>query len=85
MSERIEGKKAQHLDKGEKFEATQAVADADARDYNGLVLPGGVANPVDAGLVTSRRPDDLDAFCEKAIEEIAEGVHAEQREATTAS
>jgi protease I len=37
---------------------------------------------VDSGLVTSRKPDDLDAFCEKAIEEIAEGVHAEQREAT---
>jgi protease I len=32
-------------------------------------------------LVTSRRPDDLDAFCRKAIEEIAEGVHAGQREA----
>jgi protease I len=28
------------------------------------------------GLVTSRRPDDLPAFCAKAIEEIAEGIHA---------
>ena len=150
--ERGEVQAFQHLDKGETFEATQAVADADADDYDGLVLPGGVANPdilrtigeaveftrsfftagkpvaaichapwtlveagvvdgrtvtswpslrtdirnaggtwvdeevhVDSGLVTSRRPDDLDAFCEKAIEEIAEGVHAEQREATTAS
>jgi len=31
---------------------------------------------VDSGLVTSRRPDDLEAFNRKAIEEIAEGVHA---------
>ena len=142
----------EHLDKGDTFEATQVVTDVDPGDYDGLILPGGVANPdilrtvpaaveftrsffeagkpvaaichalwtlieagvvdgrtltswpslrtdirnaggewvdeevhVDAGLVTSRKPDDLDAFCEKAIEEIAEGVHAEQREATVAS
>ena len=31
---------------------------------------------VDNGLVTSRKPADLPAFCEKMIEEIAEGVHA---------
>ncbi len=31
---------------------------------------------VDQGLVTSRRPDDLPAFCKKMIEEFAEGVHA---------
>ena len=141
-----------HLDKADTFEATQAVADVDAGDYDGLVLPGGVANPdilrtvpeaveftraffeagkpvaaichgpwtlveagvvegrtltswpsiqtdirnaggewvdeevhVDSGLTTSRKPDDLDAFCAKAIEEIAEGVHAEQREATVGS
>ena len=138
-----------HLDKGDTFDATTAVADANAGDYDALVLPGGVANPdilraipeaveftraffeagkpvaaichgpwtlveagvvdgrtltswpslktdirnaggkwvdeevhVDSGLVTSRKPDDLDAFCEKTIEEIAEGVHSEQREAT---
>ena len=142
----------EHLDKADTFEATEAVADVDAADYDGLVLPGGVANPdrlrrvpeavdftrgffeagkpvaaichapwvlveagvvdgrtltsfpslrtdirnaggtwvdeevhVEAGLVSSRKPDDLDAFCAKAIEEIAEGVHAEQREATLAS
>lgn len=30
---------------------------------------------VDNGLVTSRRPDDLEAFNKKMIEEIAEGIH----------
>ena len=33
---------------------------------------------VDAGLVTSRKPDDLPAFNRKMIEEIAEGVHEMQ-------
>ncbi len=32
----------------------------------------------DKGLVTSRKPDDLPAFCEKLIEEIAEGFHEGQ-------
>jgi protease I len=140
-----------HLDKADTFEATVAAADADAGDYDGLVLPGGVANPdalrtdddavafvraffeagkpvaaichapwtlveagvvegrtltswpsletdirnaggnwvdeevhVDSGLVTSRNPDDLEAFTAKLVEEIGEGVHDEQREKTTA-
>jgi protease I len=141
-----------HLDKGDTFEATVSVSEANADDFDGLVLPGGVANPdilrtvdeavsftreffeagkpvaaichapwtlveagvvegrtltsfpslqtdirnaggtwvdeevhVDSGLTTSRNPDDLPAFCEKAIEELAEGVHSEQREATVGS
>jgi protease I len=138
-----------HLDKADRFDVDRTFADADAADYDGLVLPGGVANPdalrmvpeavsfiraffeagkpvgvichgpwtlveadvlkertitswpslktdirnaggnwvdeevhVDAGLVSSRKPDDLDAFCAKIVEEFAEGVHAEQREQT---
>lgn len=34
---------------------------------------------VDNGLVTSRSPKDLPAFCEKLIEEIKEGVHVNLR------
>ncbi|HET9680341.1 MAG TPA: type 1 glutamine amidotransferase domain-containing protein [Gammaproteobacteria bacterium] len=30
---------------------------------------------VDQGLVTSRKPDDIPAFCNKMVEEIAEGKH----------
>jgi protease I len=32
----------------------------------------------DSGLVTSRKPDDLPAFCDKLVEEFAEGRHARQ-------
>jgi protease I len=131
-----------HLDKSDTFPVDRTVADARVEDYDGLVLPGGVANPdflradeqavafvraffeqdkpvaaichgpwtlveagvlrgrtitswpslrtdlrnagatwvdeevhVDNGLVSSRNPDDLPAFCAKAVEEFAEGRH----------
>jgi hypothetical protein len=34
---------------------------------------------VDQGLVSSRKPDDLPAFCEKLVEELCEGRHEGQR------
>ena len=138
-----------HFDKGDVFQVEATVNDASAADFDGLVLPGGVANPdqlrtdpdavrfvrdffeagkpvgvichgpwtlveadvlrgrtltswpslktdirnagatwvdeechVDRGLVSSRKPDDLPAFCAKIVEEFAEGVHAAQAEAT---
>jgi putative intracellular protease/amidase len=69
------------------FTVDKPVADADMCDYDELVLPGGVAIEnaggrwvdeevrVDCGLVTSRKPDDLPAFCEKLVEELCEGRH----------
>jgi protease I len=138
-----------HLDHGDTFSVDRQVAQADAADYDGLVLPGGVANPdflrgdenavgfvrdffdqgkpvgvichgpwtiveagvvkgrtitswptlrtdiqnaggkwvdeevvVEAGLVSSRKPDDLPAFCAKIVEEFAEGEHTQQAEKT---
>jgi protease I len=140
-----------HLDKADTFPVDKTAKEADASDYDGLVLPGGVANPdflrmdedavrfvrgffeqakpvgvichgpwtlveadvvkdrtitswpslqtdlrnaganwvdeevvVDQGLVSSRNPDDLPAFCAKLVEELAEGEHAEQRRSVTA-
>jgi len=45
----------EHLDKGRTFPVDRTVAEADVSAYDGLVLPGGVANPdalrTDAGAV----------------------------------
>ena len=40
---------------------------------------------VDRGLVTSRKPDDLPAFCATAVEEFAEGRHSGRGDAAAAS
>ncbi len=34
-----------HLDKADEFDVDKTASEADAADYDGLVLPGGVANP----------------------------------------
>ena len=40
---------------------------------------------VDEGLVSSRNPDDLPAFCAKVVEEFAEGAHEVHDEGATAT
>ncbi len=134
-----------HNEPGDEFTVDRTVAEVSSDIYDGLILPGGLANPdtlrmdedavrfvrsffedhkpvaaichgpwllveadvvrhrtvtswpslktdlinagakwvdeecvVDNGLVTSRNPDDLDAFCAKCVEEIAEGLHVGQ-------
>ncbi|MHB1537346.1 MAG: type 1 glutamine amidotransferase domain-containing protein [Solirubrobacteraceae bacterium] len=131
-----------HLDKGSTYHVDKTLGQARPDEYDGAVLPGGVANPdqlrtderatafmrdifasgkpvgvichgpwtlveadlvkgrtltswpslqtdirnaggtwvdeevvVDEGLVSSRKPDDLEAFCAKIVEEFAEGAH----------
>jgi len=39
----------------------------------------------DQGLVSSRNPDDLPAFCAKVVEEFAEGAHEVHDEGATAN
>ncbi|MDP0490524.1 MAG: type 1 glutamine amidotransferase domain-containing protein [Verrucomicrobiota bacterium JB023] len=134
-----------HTEPGDEFPVDRTVDEVQAKDYDGLLLPGGVHNPdtlrvneqavqfvrdffsqhkpvaaichgpwtlieadvvrgrkltswpslktdiknaggnwvdeevvVDNGLTTSRKPDDLQAFCDKAVEEFAEGKHEKQ-------
>lgn len=139
-----------HHDKGDQIPVDRLLAEADAADYDGLVLPGGVINPdalrldegaidfirgfvraekpiaaichgpwtlidagavdgrkmtswpslktdlrnagaewvdqevvVDGGVVTSRNPDDLPAFCDKMIEAFEAGAPAVDRGTVT--
>jgi protease I len=55
----------------------------DIRNAGGEVVDEEVV--VDQGLVTSRNPDDLPAFCDKLVEEFAEGEHEVHDEGATAA
>jgi protease I len=52
-----------HLDKGDTFKVDHAVSDVDPSDYDGLVLPGGVANPD-----FLRTDDDVVGFVRTLVE-----------------
>lgn len=53
----------------------------DIRNAGGTVVDEEVV--VDQGLISSRDPDDLPAFCAKLVEEFAEGAHEVHREGAT--
>jgi protease I len=53
----------EHLEKGRTFAVDRAVGEADASSYDGLVLPGGVANPD-----RLRMSDDAVAFVRSFVE-----------------
>ena len=141
-----------HFDPGDKIKVDKLVEEADASDYDALMIPGGVGNPdqlrgdenmvafvreffeqgkpvaaichgpwvlveagavkgrkltswptlqtdirnaggnwvdeqvvTDQGLVTSRKPDDLPAFCDKLVEEFCEGQHTGQKRSVGAT
>lgn len=65
------------LAKGRKLTSWSTIRQ-DLKNAGAEVLDRDVV--VDQGLITSRGPDDLPAFCAKLVEEIAEGRHEGQAE-----
>jgi len=61
--------------KGRRMTSVPAIR-TDLKNAGGDVVDEAVV--VDQGLVTSRTPDDLKAFCDKLVEETCEGEHARQ-------
>jgi len=53
-----------HLDQGDKIQVDKAAKDADASDYDALLLPGGVANPD-----FLRMDDDAVSFVRSFVEQ----------------
>jgi protease I len=145
VEKRVRGWEGEDMDWGNRFKVEVPLAEANARNYDALLLPGGVLTPdnlrlhpeaiefikqfvnsgkpigaichgpwtlidagavkgrrmtsypsiktdlinaganwvdeevvTDNGIVTSRKPADIPAFCNKLIEEIAEGPHPKQ-------
>ena len=64
--------------RGRKMTAWPSVR-TDLRNAGAEVVDAEVVT--DRGIVSSRKPDDLPAFCRKIVEEFAEGSHASRRSA----
>jgi putative intracellular protease/amidase len=86
--ERASGPRGQKRSRRSRFQVDRTVQDANEADYDGLVLPGGVANPdflrgdddavafVRAFFDAQKPVAVIPAFCDKPAEEICEGRHA---------